>query len=85
MNNRNERGQFVIEAVLLMVLSMGLLLTFIKICRQNDVLAKLVETPWEKTAGMIESGVWAPAEEAKKKLPYQYVRFYTPNTSLQNQ
>jgi hypothetical protein len=74
----NQRGQFVIESVLLMVLLTGMMLAFVNIMRTNDVLAKIVESPWEKTSGMIESGIWAPPQEARTKAPYTYDRFYSP-------
>jgi hypothetical protein len=68
---KNERGQFVIEAVLLMVVSVSILLFGIRYMKENRTMATLVSGPWEKTAGMIESGVWKPAEEAAKKHPNQ--------------
>lgn len=78
MKIKNQKGQFVIEAVLIMVLLMGLLTFFVKTFREQQLLAKLVESPWEYTSGMIEGGVWAPPAEAKTKYPYQFKRFYTP-------
>lgn len=71
---KNERGQFVIEAVLLMVVSVSVLLFGLRYMKENKTMATLVSGPWEKTAGMIESGVWKPAEEAAKKHPNQTER-----------
>lgn len=71
---RNNRGQFLIEAVLLMFVSISLLLFGLRALKENNAMATLVSGPWEKVAGMIESGSWRPAEEAAKKHPNQVDR-----------
>lgn len=71
---RNERGQFVIEAVLLMVLSIGLLTLALRGLKDGKVLGNLVSGPWTKMAGMIESGSWSPADTAAKNHPNQLNR-----------
>ena len=77
----NQKGQFLIEGVLLMVLMTGMMLAFVKIMREGKVLQKIVETPWEKTSGMIEAGTWAPPAEARTKAPYTFDRFFTPHAN----
>lgn len=37
--------------------------------RQKKYLAKLVGEPWQKVAGMIESGVWEGEKTARQKHP----------------
>lgn len=71
---KNENGQFVIEAVLLMVLSIGLLVLGIRTLREGRMLENLVASPWQKVAGMIESGNWDTADKAAKKHPNQLDR-----------
>lgn len=71
---KNERGQFVIEAVLLMVVSVSFLLFALKYLKENKAMGNLVGGPWEKVSGMIESGSWKPADEAAKKHPNQLER-----------
>ena len=78
MKFNNERGQFALEAVLLMTIMLAASLAGIKVLKENDVLSQLVETPWQRTAGMIETGVWGPAAKNKKNIPYNFSRFYTP-------
>ena len=78
MKLKNERGQFALEAVLLMTVMLAAVLSGIKILKANNVLSNLVETPWERTAGMVETGVWGPAAANKKNVPYNFSRFYTP-------
>lgn len=78
MKLKNERGQFALEAVLLMTVMLAAVLSGIKILKANNVLSNLVEAPWERTAGMVETGVWGPAAANKKNVPYNFSRFYTP-------
>lgn len=71
---KNEQGQFVIEAILLMVLSIGLLTLGLRTLRDGNFLGDLVSGPWDRLAGMIESGSWEGAEAAAKKHPNQLSR-----------
>lgn len=68
---KNERGQFVVEAVLLMVLSIGLLSLGLRTLRNGDMLGNFISGPWERVAGMIESGSWEAPDAAAKKHPNQ--------------
>lgn len=63
---QNSRGQVAIESILLLVLSVGLLFSASRILKERQVINNLVYGPTEKLAGMTESGVWAPAEEARR-------------------
>ncbi|RYZ86153.1 MAG: hypothetical protein EOP06_15040, partial [Proteobacteria bacterium] len=54
----NQNGQFVIEAVLLMVLSIGLLTYGLRVLRDGKVMSNMISGPWPRVAGMIESGSW---------------------------
>ncbi len=78
MRLKNKQGQFALEAVLLMTVMLSAVLLGLKVLRENDVLSNLVEAPWARTAGMIETGVWGPAAANKKSVPYNFSRFYTP-------
>ncbi len=71
---RNERGQFLIEAVLLMVLSIGLLTVGLRVLRDGNMLSNLISGPWQRVSGMIESGVWEPANKAAARHPNQSSR-----------
>jgi hypothetical protein len=70
----DQRGQFVIEAVLLMVLSIGLLTAGLKLLRDGKVVSNLIDGPWDRVSGMIESGVWQPASQAAAHHPNQRSR-----------
>ena len=68
---RNNKGQFLVETVLMMVLTVGLFIAATGQLKERKVLAKLIGGPWERVSGMIEAGVWAPPDEARKKHPNQ--------------
>jgi hypothetical protein len=67
----NRKGQFVIEGVLLMVVMLGIFIASMSALRDSKFLAKMVTGPWDKVAGMMESGVWLPAKDARQKHPNQ--------------
>lgn len=73
----NQKGQFVIEGVLLMVVMVGVFISATRYLREERFLAKLVGGPWEIVSGMVESGVWEPPASAKTKHPNQITRSNT--------
>lgn len=73
----NSRGQFAIEAILLLMVTVGLFVAATNQLRERQVLAKLVEGPWKKVAGMIETGVWEDPKTARAKHPNQANRGVT--------
>lgn len=71
---RNNKGQFLIETVLLMVLTVGLFIGASNFLREKKILAKMIGGPWEKASGMIEAGVWDKPDQARAKHPNQLSR-----------
>jgi hypothetical protein len=51
-------GQMTIEAVLIMVVLMGVVLAFQKRATANSYASAFTEGPWLPIQGMIEDGVW---------------------------
>ncbi|MEN0058451.1 MAG: hypothetical protein AAGB31_06420 [Bdellovibrio sp.] len=80
---KNQQGQFVIETVLLMIVTIGFFIWGTNQLREGQFLAKLIGGPWEKVSGMIESGVWASPNDARKLHPNQLDRSITidPNST----
>ncbi|WP_253696544.1 hypothetical protein ACLWBD_00610 [Bdellovibrio sp. HCB117] len=74
---RNRKGQFVIEAVLLMVVGVSFFIWGTNQLREQKILAKLIGGPWEKVSGMIESGVWETPDKARANHPNQIDRSLT--------
>ncbi len=73
----NNKGQFVIEGVLVMGVTIGFFLWGMNQLREGKFLAKIIGGPWEKVSGMIEAGVWEAPEKAKKLHPNQIDRSIT--------
>lgn len=66
----NKKGQFVIEAVLLMVISLMLFTALMKSFKDKQIAENILSKPWQKISGMIENGVWADAASSKKRHPH---------------
>lgn len=75
----DSRGQFVIEGILLMIVSVSVLIAGTRYVRDQKWMSKIVSGPWSMVAGMIESGVWADPATAKAQHPNQIGRHRTPN------
>nr|CAE47787.1 hypothetical protein [Bdellovibrio bacteriovorus] len=73
----NNKGQFLIESVLLMTFMVGALVWATGQLRENKYLAKMISGPWQKVSGMIEGGVWDTPDKAKSKHPNQLNRSLT--------
>jgi len=57
-----------------MVLSLSLLVYATGQIQERQWLGKLIASPWQQIAGMLESGVWAPANTARSSHPNQIPR-----------
>lgn len=60
---QNQRGQAVVEGVLLMVVILGLMTLMLKFFQGNadgPVVQQLTQGPWSRLSGMIQCGVWEP-------------------------
>ena len=66
---RNRRGQFLIETVLMMTVTIGLFVFGTAKLREGKFLAKLISGPWEKVAVMIETGTWETRAVGVTKHP----------------
>lgn len=61
----NQKGQMVVESVLIMVVFMAFTLMAAKFFREKDVLKQLITGPWVALSGVLQNGVWiAPAKGA---------------------
>lgn len=73
----NNKGQFLVESVLLMTFMVAALIWATGQLRENKFLAKMISGPWTKVSGMIESGVWEAPDAARAKHPNQLERSLT--------
>ena len=74
---RTSKGQFVIEAVLLLVIGFSLLLGLKKWADSTGIFANIMVKPWARISGMVESGNWAEAGAARKYHPHNHEKVAT--------
>ena len=74
---RNQSGQAVVEAVILMIIFVGFLSFAVRQFQDQALLERLVQGPWLHLAGMIESGVWAEKNTARRLHPNHIGRHVT--------
>jgi hypothetical protein len=74
----NEKGQMTVEAVLLLVIFVAVFTVVHKAISKQEWLNKIVSGPWSYVAGMIENGVWMPAENSKTYHPNGFGRRASP-------
>jgi hypothetical protein len=55
---RNQNGQLIVEAVLLLALTVSVSLLITRYLKESQYAQKLVAKPWSTLSGMIECGVW---------------------------
>lgn len=66
----SQRGQATTEAILIIVVFVGMATLIANQFKQNEWLSDLVSKPWSILSGMIETGVWVDAKKAKNVSPY---------------
>lgn len=65
----NQKGQLVVEAVLIMVVIVSLYAAFSNWAQGQEFTKKMVSGPWNMLSGMIESGTWNPPAQARAQHP----------------
>lgn len=75
---KNQGGQLIVEAVLLMALTVGVSLVVTKYLEQNKFAQKLVSKPWTVLSGMIECGVWSGCKPGKHPNTMERILSYNP-------
>lgn len=66
---QKQKGQLMIEMILIMFIFLGITLFIQKTFSSQQVLSKLIESPWSKLAGFMEAGVWASPKDARASHP----------------
>ena len=67
---RKSKGQFVIEAVLLLSLGFMGLMGLKKWADDKQIFSNILSKPWIKISGMIENGAWGDPESTRRKHPH---------------
>lgn len=63
MKLKEQSGQMIVESILLMTIMVGFAYFITSYFRSNDIIARLVSSPWTNLAGVIQNGTWAPPEQ----------------------
>lgn len=54
----NQNGQMIVEYILLTVITVGISIIVSNSFKENELLGKLISSPWKNLAGMIQNGSW---------------------------
>ena len=71
---KNNKGQTVVEGVLLLVVFVTIALTVSNQFKDNELVAQIVSGPWQRLDGLIQGGVWKDANTALEEHPNQNYR-----------
>lgn len=64
-----QKGQLMLEAVLIMFILVGAALLIQKKFSEKNMVGAMVAKPWSKVAGMMTNGSWQKEEAGKEKHP----------------
>ncbi len=84
---RNRNGQIIVEIVLMLVVTMGIVVAVSAAAQSNDWFANLVSGPWQDLASIIQNGVPCPASgqcsasNMAAEHPNNFNRVVTPKDS----
>jgi hypothetical protein len=57
---KNQKGQVIVEYILMMVVVFGVGLLFQKFFKDTKIAQKFTIEPWGRLNGMIQCGTWTP-------------------------
>lgn len=73
-NLRNQSGQMILEAILIIVMLFAVTGIIASFFRKEEVVKRLISGPWTNLAGMMQNGVWKPAAEGAVSHPNAHGR-----------
>jgi hypothetical protein len=76
---QNQRGQGVVEFVLLAAISVSISLLLVNFFKSNQLAQKLLGTPWTTLSGMIECGTWTGCGTGKHPSSFERTVSYRPD------
>jgi hypothetical protein len=71
---KNQKGQAITEAVLMLVLFFGVTLFVSNYFVDKGLVSQIVKTPWQKLSGMIQNGEWETRSAGAAHHPSGYDR-----------
>ena len=71
---KNQRGQSIVEAVLILVIVLGIAMGISAAFRQNELLSSMVSGPWQRLSGLLQNGSWVPPNQGMAYHPNNFNR-----------
>lgn len=71
---KGQRGQLIVEAVLIIVVFMAITFTAAKFLKQEEFVKNLISGPWQNLAGMMQNGVWGSPAKTEASHPNGHFR-----------
>ena len=68
-HKKSQNGQLIIEAMLLMLLFVGVATLIQRQMREKNIISAMVAGPWEQISGMMSNGVWKPESKGRELHP----------------
>lgn len=69
MKLKEQSGQMIVESILIMTMLVGFAFVITSYFRSNEVVARLVSSPWTNLSGVIQNGTWAPPQQNMQMHP----------------
>ena len=69
MKLKEQSGQMIVESVLIMTMLVGFAYFISGYISKNNVIARLVSSPWTNLSGVIQNGTWAAPNASMKLHP----------------
>ena len=66
---RSEGGQMITEAILILVMLMGVTFAAASYFKDKELLKHLIQDPWQSLAGMLQNGVWGSPDKTNASHP----------------
>lgn len=73
----NQKGQMLVEAVLIMVVFMAFTMMTARFFRDKEVLKQLISGPWVALSGVLQNGVWLSPDKGAISHPNGHTRHIT--------
>lgn len=71
---KNQKGQAIVEALLIMIIFLGIGLMVMSFFKDQEVLAKLVKGPWQSLSGVLQNGTWGEPSKTTIMHPNTHYR-----------
>lgn len=66
---RNQRGQMVVETMLILIVLLFFAGLYVQSFRKMEFTKNLIANPWKSMAGMLQNGVWGAPDKTHALHP----------------